>query len=101
MEFLHSFLPIVIYLLIIAILIVGIILGIKLVNTLNRVDKVVEDTQKKMDSLNGVFSIIDFVTDKISALSDRLVDTISDFFTKKLFKKRKKKSIEERKDEDE
>ena len=48
MEFLHSFLPIVIYFLIIAILVVGIILGIKLVSTLNRVDKVVEDTQRKM-----------------------------------------------------
>lgn len=101
MEFLHSFLPIVIYFLIIAILVVGIILGIKLVSTLNRVDKVVEDTQRKMDSLNGIFSVIDFFTDKISALSDRLVDTISDFFVNKLFKKRRKKKIEEREDENE
>ncbi len=100
MEFWLSFLPIIIYLLLIVILIVGIILGIRLINTISRVDKVVDDANKKLDSLDGLFSIIDFVTDKISSLSDRLVDVISDFFAKKMFKKKKKATIEEREDEE-
>ena len=101
MEFWLSFLPIIIYLLLIVILVVGIIIGVRLIGTLNRVDKVVDDANKKLESLDSVFSIFDFVTDKISLLSDRLVDLISDFFAKKMFKKRKKNEIEEREDEDE
>lgn len=100
MEFWLSFLPIIIYLLLIVILVVGIIIGVKLINTLNRVDKVVDDANKKLESLDGVFSLFDFVTDKISSLSDKLVDVISDFFAKKMFKKRKKQEIDEREDEE-
>ena len=100
MEFWLSFLPIIIYLLLIVILVVGIIIGIRLINTLNRVDKVVDDANKKLESLDGVFSLFDFVTDKISLLSDKLVDTISDFFAKRVFKKRRKDEIEEREDEE-
>ncbi len=102
MEFWLSFLPIIIYLLLIVILIVGIILGIRLINTINRVDKVVDDANKKLASLDGLFSVVDFITDKISSLSDRLVEGISDLFAKKLFKKKKnKKAVEERIEEDE
>lgn len=100
MQFWLQFLPIIIYLLLIVILIVGIIIGIRLINTLNRVDKVVDDANKKLESLDGIFSLFDFVTDKISLLSDKLVDGISDFFAKKVFKKRKKDVIEEREDEE-
>lgn len=100
MEFWLSFLPIIIYLLLIVILVVGIIIGIRLINTLNRVDKVVDDANKKLETLDGVFSLFDFVTDKISLLSDKLVDTISDFFAKRVFKKRQKDEIEEREDEE-
>ena len=100
MEFWLSFLPIVIYILLIIILIVGIIIGVRLINTLNRVDKVVDDANKKLESLNGVFSMFDFLTDKIALLSDRVVDIISDFFAKKMFKKKNKKKIEEREDEE-
>lgn len=100
MEFWLSFLPIIIYLLLIVILIVGIIIGIRLINTLNRVDKVVDDANKKLESLDGIFSLVDLITDKVSSLSDRLVDIITDFFAKKVFKKRNKQTIEEREDEE-
>lgn len=99
MEFWLSFLPIIIYILLIIILIVGIIIGVRLINTLNRVDKVVDDANRKLESLNGVFSMFDFFTDKIALLSDRIVDIVSDFFAKKMFKKRKKNKIEEGEDD--
>ena len=100
MEFWLSFLPIVIYILLIIILIVGIIIGVRLISTLNRVDKVVDDANKKLESLDSLFNIVDFVTDKIALISDRVVDGIADFFAKKMFKKNKKNKIEEREDED-
>ena len=76
-NFLQTFLPIVIYFLLIILLIVGIILGIRSIQTLNKVDKVVDDVNDKVQSLNGFFNLVDFTTDKIVSLTDRIVDGIS------------------------
>ena len=65
MDFWLSFFPIIIYILLIIILIIGIILGIKSIITINKVEKVVDDVNEKVESLNGVFQIIDFTTDKL------------------------------------
>ena len=61
------YLPIVVYILLIILLIVGIILGIRLLNAMDKVDEVLDNMQRKVNSLNGLFSVIDFTTDKISA----------------------------------
>ena len=95
MYFLQDFLPIVIYLLLIILLIIGIILGIKAINALGKVEKVVDDVNKKVESLNGFFSIIDFTTDKIVSLSDKFVDIVTGAFTKLFSKKNKKKKVED------
>ena len=58
MEFWLQFLPIIIYLLLIIILIIGIILGIKTIITLNKVEKVVEDVNDKVQTLNGFFILL-------------------------------------------
>ena len=82
-------LQIIIYFLLIIILIVGIILGIKSIITINKVEKVVDDVNNKVKTLNGFFSVIDFTTDKIVALTDRFVDLISRGFGKLVKKKQK------------
>ena len=94
MDFLSTFLPIIIYLLLICLLIVGIILGLRLIRTLNRVDKVVDDVNNKVKTLDSFFSIVDFTTDKISAMSDWVVEALSSLFTR-TFRRRKRKKIEE------
>ncbi len=88
-EFLGSVLPIIIYILLIIFLVVGIILGIKTIGTIGKVDKVVDNVNNKMESLNGVFSIIDFTTDKLAFITDKVVDSVSGMINK-LFKKRTK-----------
>ncbi len=96
MEFLQIFLPIIIYFLLIIILIVGIILGIKFIRTTTKIEKVVDDVNDKVQSLNGLFSVIDFTTDKIVNLTDKLVDKISMLISKLFFRKNnKKENIEE------
>ncbi len=90
MEFWLSFLPIIIYLLLIIILVIGIILGIKSIITINKVEKVVEDVNEKVESLNGLFHIVDFTTDKIVTLTDRVVDGLSGIASKLIFRKRNK-----------
>lgn len=94
MAFLTTFLPIIIYILLIILLIVGIIIGIKLIATLAKVNKVVDDVNNKVKTLDGFFSVIDFTTDKIAALSDWIVDGIHSLIIK-VFKKRKRKKVEE------
>ncbi|MCI9279392.1 MAG: hypothetical protein HFJ02_01150 [Bacilli bacterium] len=91
MEFLLDFLPIIIYFLLIIFLIIGIILGIKFIITLNKVEKVVEDVNEKVQTLNGFFHVIDYTTDKIAFATDKMVEGVTSLFHKLLFKKRKKK----------
>lgn len=93
MEFWLSFLPIVIYLLLIVILIIGIILGIQSINAMKKVNKVVDDVNNKVESLNGLFSLIDYTTDKLSTFSDMLVEGVSGIISK-LFHRKKKKEEE-------
>lgn len=100
MDFWLSFLPIIIYILLIIILIIGIILGIKSIITINKVEKVVDDVNEKVESLNGVFQIIDFTTDKLVTITDRVVDGLSTLASKVFFKKKVKK-IKREENEDE
>ena len=80
MDTLQNVLPIIIDFLIIIILIVGIILGIKAIITIGKVDKIVDDVNDKVESLNGFFSVLDFITDRMSSISDIIFDGISSLF---------------------
>ena len=75
-ESLNAVLPIFVYLLLIVLLIVGIILGIKLIITIDKVNEVVDDVTRKVNSLNGVFRVINGISDKFSLLSSKLTDTV-------------------------
>lgn len=91
MEFWLSVLPIVIYVLIIIFLVVGIILGVKSIKTMNKVEKVVDNVNDKVESLNAVFNVIDFTTDKIASFTDKLVDGVSGVFGRLFTKKKQDK----------
>ena len=86
----NDVLPVILYILGSILLVVLIVLGIKLINTMNKIQVVVDDINKKVDSLDGLFSIIDMTTDKLALLSDRMVDGIT-YVIKKLFKPKKRK----------
>ena len=86
----NDVLPVILYILGSILLVVLIILGIKLINTMNKIQVVVVDINKKVDSLDGLFSIIDMTTDKLALLSVRMVDGIT-YVIKKLFKPKKRK----------
>ncbi len=92
---LQTALPIVIYILLIILLIVAIIIGIKAIKTMDKMDKVVDDINDKVQSLNGLFNIIDFTTEKIVAVTDRVSDIFGGIFGKMFRRKRKHFSEEE------
>lgn len=93
--FLQTFLPIIIYILLIILLIVGIILGIRSIQTLNKVDKVVDDVNDKVQSLNGLFNLIDYTTDKIVSVTDKVVDGVSGFIGTLFSGRRRKNDVDE------
>ena len=85
-----EFLQILLYLLGSILLVVLIILGIKLIITMNKIEVVVDDISIKVGKLNGLFSVIDATTDKLSILSDKMVDAVS-VLIRKVFKRKKRK----------
>ena len=62
-DFLNSFLPILIYLLLIILIIIGIVIGVKLLNFMTKAQDIIDNVDKKINTLNPVFDIIlDFFT---------------------------------------
>ena len=80
-------LTIVLYALGSILLVVLIILGIKLIITMNKIEGVVDDINNKVKTLDGFFSMIDFTTDKLAMLSDRFVDAATSLI-KRLFRRK-------------
>ena len=60
MEFVNVFLPAVMYCLLIVLIIVLIILGIRSLETVTRINTLLDDLEKKMDSMSGLFNVMDF-----------------------------------------
>ena len=84
----NEILSMILYVLGSILIIVLIILSIKLIITMNQIENVVDDISDKVDSLNGLFSIIDFTTDKLATISERVTNGIA-LFINKIFKKGK------------
>ena len=88
-----EWLTIVLYVLGSILLVVLIILGIKLIITMNKIEVVVDDINKKVKTLDGFFSLVDTTTDKLTMLSDKFVEMTSSL-VKKIFR-RKEENVDE------
>ena len=95
LEFLQVYLPIIIYILLIIFLSFGIVLIYKLINTLTKVDKMVDSVSAKVESLNGLFKIIDYVNSSLTGITDKVVEGIMGLISKIFHKKEKIESEEE------
>lgn len=99
MELASNILVIVLYSLGAVALIGLIILTFKLIKTVDKVNKIADNVEGKVSSLDGMFSIIDVVTDKLATLNDFLVDKIVDFIGM-IFNRKKNKKEEVEEDEE-
>ena len=90
-----EFLPIILYILGSILLVVLIVLGIKLIITMNKIENVVDDITMKVESLNGFFSIIDMTTDKLALISDRVVEGVTSIIRKIFNRKKEEEDIDE------
>ena len=92
-------LPAILYTLGSVLIVVLIVISFKFLKAINNINRILEDTYQKSQSLNGFFNIIDVVTDKVSLLSDtfteKITELILNMFRKKAKKKAKKSEYEE------
>ena len=84
----NELLGIILYIVLIILVIIFIVLGIKLIRTLNKVDKVIDDVNVKMSKVDGVFDIIDKTTNYATSISDKIFGGISSFINV-LFRRKK------------
>lgn len=91
-------LQIIIYALLIILIIVAIVIGVRLIITLHKVDLLIDDVSAKVKTLDRVFEVIDVFNNKMSALGDSVVGFISGGI-RRIFKKRKKYSYDEEEEE--
>ncbi len=95
MEMLSEVLPIILYLVGVVLLVILIIIGVKIIRIIDSIDDIVKDVDYKVQSLNGVFKIIDTTTDRLAVINDKIVDVITNFILK-LFKKKYNNKKEEK-----
>lgn len=94
----YFFFNIVLYILGSILLIVLIFLGIKLIMTLDKVDKLVNEITDKTKQLDSTFSIINKISDALSGVNDKLLSVLTGCITGLITKIKNKK---ERNDFDE
>jgi len=72
-------------------LFIGIIIGIKLIITMNRIEKIVENVEKKMSILDGIFNIIESASSKVTGVYERVIDFFGGIVDKLFFRKSSRK----------
>lgn len=99
MEFLQQFLPIIIYFLLIIIIVVFIVLGIKLIITTDKILKLVDDINGKVEQVTPLFNVLGTVSNKFGNVLDTVVKTIENLVIKLFFKNKNKEDMESDEDE--
>lgn len=93
MECLSQTFPVIIDFLLIILLVVLIFILIRFAFTLQKIDKLIDDVQIKINSLQNVFDIIDHTTDYFSLMSDKIIGFVMNGISK-LFKRKEDEKSE-------
>ena len=83
-----SFLSIIMYILGAVLLVALIVLVIKLISTVDRLNGIMDEITIKINKFDRAFRIVDVITDNMALISDKLVDGLSNLI-RKIFNKRK------------
>ena len=89
MEILNAILPVLLYIFGIILLIVLIILGIRMIQVLDKVDRIVDNVEEKVNSFNCFFEVLDKTGYGISMIGDKVINLFSGVISK-IFNKNKK-----------
>jgi len=72
-----------------------IVVAIKLIGTLSRTNALLDNIEKKVHSVDGVFDVIDKVTNSVSSVSDTVVNGITTAIERVFSKKQTEEDEEE------
>ena len=92
-DLLGEFLPVVLYVVVITLVIILSILGVKLIMLVNKLNRISDNVETKVNSLNGIFSVVDKISSTGSMVFDRVANSIVDTIGK--FRKKKKEDKDE------
>lgn len=81
------FLQTLVYIVLIILIIIFIVIGIKLIGTLSKVDRLLDDVQKKVDRTDEFFEMIDRFSDYASNVGDKIIGGFLKVVTKLVRKK--------------
>lgn len=91
-----EFFEIMLYVLGSILLVVLIVLGIKLIISVERINAILESVEKKVKTVDKVFNVVDKVADSCAIVSERVVDVLDSGLAKLFVRKSKKiKELEE------
>lgn len=85
----NEFFSILMYILGSILLVCLIILILKLINTVDKTNRILDNVEGKVKSLDSLFETIDKTTSTISSIGDRLLDKVSSIFGRFGRKRRK------------
>ena len=94
-----EFLQILLYVLGSTLLVALIVLTVKLIMSVDRINAILDDIEDKMKTIDDVFAVIDKVTDSFSLMSDRIVDGLASVVSKLFTTKKRSKKIKEEMEE--
>lgn len=94
MEEMSLILGIITYIFTIILLIVAIIIGIRIIGLTDKAEKILDDVEKKVNSLNGIFNVVDKVALGMETIGNKITGTITNLISK-VFKKKKEKEEDE------
>lgn len=83
----NEVLPVILYILGAILLVALIILTIKLIFTMNKIEKVVDNITEKVSTLDKAFEIVGIVTGKFTSITDKIVEICMSFIDK-IFKRK-------------
>lgn len=90
----NTFLLMLVYLLGMILLVCSIVMVTKLITTIERINRILDEVDTKLAKFDKTFQIVDVVTDSMAMVSDKLVDGISNLI-RRFFYNRKKEREEE------
>ena len=72
-----------------------IVLVVKLVDSVNRVNSILENVERKMKTVDKAFGAVDRLIDSFSSITDKMVDGTAGLISKVFNRKKKKNKIKE------
>ena len=96
---LNMVLPTLLYIVAIVLIVVLIVVGVKLIGILNKVDKIADNIDDKINTFNGAIRVLKDASDGIASISDTFVASVTSLIAKIFGKNRNNDNKEELEDE--